>query len=47
MSYEEFIRKIKYILNIKINTDDVDLKKALDTVIEKEIENACNLYYNE
>ena len=47
MSYEEFIRKIKYISNIKIYTDDADLQKALDKVIEKEIENACNLYYNE
>lgn len=47
MSYEEFIRKIKYISNIKIYTDDVDLQKALDKVIKKEIENACNLYYNE
>ena len=47
MTYDEFIRKIKYISNIKIDTDDVDLKKALTKVIEKEIENACNSYYNE
>lgn len=47
MTYEDFCRKLKYISSIKINTDDVDLKKALDEVIEKEIENACKLYYNE
>lgn len=47
MTYNDFIRKIKYILNISIDTDDADLKKALEEVIEKEIKDVCNLYYNE
>lgn len=48
MNYNEFIRKIKYILNTTISTDDVDLKKALDKVIEKEINKLiCDYYYYE
>ena len=47
MSYDDFMKKIKYIANINITTDDADLKKALEEVIRKEIENACTSYYNE
>lgn len=47
MTYDEFIRKIRYILNTTISTDDADLKKALYKVIEKEIKDVCNSYYNE
>lgn len=47
MTYDEFMKKINYILNISIDTDDVDLQKTLTKVLEKEIENACDLYYNE
>lgn len=45
MTYNDFIRKIKYILNIKIDTDDIDLKKALNEVIEKEINKVLSDYY--
>lgn len=47
MTYDEFMKKIKCILNISIDTDDADLQKALTKVLEKEIENACDLYYYE
>ena len=45
MTYDEFIRKIKYILNTTISTDDIDLEKALNEVIEKEINKVLSEYY--
>lgn len=47
MNYNEFCKKINDILSIKIDTDDIDLKKALNNVIEKEINKVLNDYYYE
>lgn len=45
MTYKEFIRKVRYIQNLDITTDDADLKKSLEKVIKKEINEVCKKYY--
>ena len=45
MKYNEFCKKINDILSIKIDTNDDDLKKALNEVIEKEINKVLSDYY--
>ena len=47
MNYNEVCKKINDILSIKIDTDDIDLKKALNEVIEKEINKVLSDYYCE
>jgi len=45
LSYTDFKRKLKYLQNVNINTDDEDLKKALEKLIKREIKLLCNQYY--
>ena len=46
MSYTDFKRKIEYLKNLDISTNDEDLKRELERLIKREIYLLCNQYYN-